>query len=151
MRHRYGGIRGIDSCYGNALFKRSAADQDFLDTLEASWSKSQWRTLLFEAWDFIDYGRSLLSVFVVALFLIYIFGAIYACWPDELFGVTMIGRDVFTPFYFSIVTFTTLGFGEINPKGHFWGEIIVSFEVILGYCTLGLLLAVLAEKIARRS
>ena len=31
------------------------------------------------------------------------------------------------------------------------GELAVSVEVILGYMTLGLLLAVLAEKIGRRS
>ena len=35
MRGGYLGIRGLDSCFGNALFKRAAADQDFLDTLEA--------------------------------------------------------------------------------------------------------------------
>jgi uncharacterized protein YjbI with pentapeptide repeats len=35
MRGRYLGVRGLDSCYRNALFKRAAADQDFLDTLEA--------------------------------------------------------------------------------------------------------------------
>jgi hypothetical protein len=38
MRGRYHGIRGIDSCYGNALFKRAAADQDFLDTLGDCWT-----------------------------------------------------------------------------------------------------------------
>jgi hypothetical protein len=31
------------------------------------------------------------------------------------------------------------------------GEMIVSTEVIFGYLTLGLLLAVLADKVARRS
>lgn len=35
MRGCYLGVRGLDSCFGNALFKRAAADQDFLDTLEA--------------------------------------------------------------------------------------------------------------------
>jgi Ion channel len=56
----------------------------------------------------------------------------------------------FTPFYFSIVTFTTLGFGDVRPACAM-GQIIASTEVILGYITLGLLLAVLAEKLARRS
>jgi hypothetical protein len=57
----------------------------------------------------------------------------------------------FTLVYFSIVTYTTLGFGDITPKDHFWGEIIVVIEIIIGYATLGCLLAVLAEKLARRS
>jgi Ion channel len=59
-------------------------------------------------------------------------------------------RTWFTPFYFSIVTYTTLGFGDVKPATLI-GEIIVSTEVILGYTTLGLLLTVLAEKLARRS
>jgi hypothetical protein len=139
--------------YGNALFKRAAADQDFLDTLEANWAGNRWRMFLFWAWGTIDYGRSLLRVFGIALVLILVFGVIYTIWPQLLGYQTWktAGVDFFTPFYFSVVTFTTLGFGEINPKGHVWGEIIVSLEVILGYCTLGLLLSVLAEKVARRS
>jgi uncharacterized protein YjbI with pentapeptide repeats len=149
MRNKYSGIR-IDSCYGNAVFKRWASDQDFLDNLERSWSYSPWRRALFWAWGTIDYGRSLLKVFGLAVVLIVVFGRVYSRWP-QLIGPTLQGGDFFTPFYFSIVTFTTLGFGDINPKGHVWGELIVSFEVILGYCTLGLLLSVLAEKIARRS
>ena len=59
--------------------------------------------------------------------------------------------DRFMPFYFSVVTYTTLGFGDMSPKGHIWGEIVVTTEVVLGYSTLGLLLSVLAEKIARRA
>jgi hypothetical protein len=54
-----------------------------------------------------------------------------------------------TPYYFSIVTYTTLGFGDIRPA--LLGEIIVSSDVILGYTTLDLLLSVLAQSIARRS
>ena len=51
---------------------------------------------------------------------------------------------------FSIVTYTTLGFGDVKPH-NLGGEILVSAEVILGYITLGLLLAVLGDRIARRS
>jgi uncharacterized protein YjbI with pentapeptide repeats len=153
MRHRYGGIRGIDTCYGNALFKRYAADQDFLDTLEASWRCNPWKRFLFWVWGRIDYGRSLSRIFMLAVGLVVFFGVIYSSWPQLLGYPTWDSKvlDRFTPFYFSIVTYTTLGFGDINPKGHVLGEIIVSIEVVLGYCTLGLLLSVLAEKIARRS
>ena len=55
-----------------------------------------------------------------------------------------------TPFYYSFVTYTTLGFGDITPKR--WpGEILEIFEVVLGYRTLGLLLTILANNVARRS
>jgi uncharacterized protein YjbI with pentapeptide repeats len=33
MHGCYLGVRGLDSSFGDALFKRAAADQDFLDTL----------------------------------------------------------------------------------------------------------------------
>ncbi len=154
MRGKYEGIR-LDSCFGNALFKRDAADQDFLDTLEGEWGRS-WRRHLFGCWGLIDYGRSLWRISALAFGLIIFFGAIYSIWPHLLGYTNWVGdsispRDHFTPFYFSIVTYTTLGFGDVSPKGHMLGEIIVSFEVILGYVTLGLLISVLGNKVARRS
>jgi len=56
----------------------------------------------------------------------------------------------FTPLYFSIVTFSTLGFGDIAPKT-FWLEIGVAAEVILGYVMLGGLISIFATKVARRN
>jgi hypothetical protein len=55
-----------------------------------------------------------------------------------------------SPFCYSIVTYTTLGFGDITPQN--WvGEIVVVTEVVLGYTTLGLLLSILANRVARQS
>lgn len=56
----------------------------------------------------------------------------------------------FTPYYFSIVTFTTLGFGDVTPLNRA-AEIWITLEVILGYGMLGLLISILASKVARRS
>jgi uncharacterized protein YjbI with pentapeptide repeats len=148
MRGCYLGIRGLDSCFGNALFKRAAADQDFLDTLEAH-LKGTRRMVLFRAWGLIDYGRSLLRVAVISFSVAAFYGAIYRIFPTMLEWKDS-AKSWFTPYYFSIVTYTTLGFGDVRPAT-LAGEIIVSSEVILGYTTLGLLLAVLAQSIARRS
>jgi hypothetical protein len=142
MRGCYLGIRGLDSCFGNALFKRAAADQDFLDTLEAH-LKGTRGMALFRAWGLIDYGRSLPRVAAA------IYGVIYRIFPHIL-DYKDSANTWFTPYYFSIVTYTTLGFGDVRPAT-LAGEIIVSSEVILGYTTLGLLLSVLAQSIARRS
>ena len=52
--------------------------------------------------------------------------------------------------YYSIVTFTTLGFGDIIPKTQeaaWW----IAAEVMMGYFMLGGLITILATKIARRS
>jgi hypothetical protein len=45
MRGCFAGIRGPDSYYGNRVFVRDAADQDYLDTLERQWN-SRWGTAL---------------------------------------------------------------------------------------------------------
>jgi sorbitol-specific phosphotransferase system component IIC len=90
-----------------------------------------------------------MSVVLFASMLICIFGAVYS----HSSGMLSFGDRCptgFTPYYFSIVTYTTLGFGDVKPN-NLPGEILVSTEVIMGYVTLGLLLAVLADKIARRS
>ncbi len=55
-----------------------------------------------------------------------------------------------TPYYYSIVTFTRLGSGGIAPT-HWVGEIVLICERILGYVALGLLLSILANRVARRS
>jgi hypothetical protein len=148
MRGCYLGVRGLDSCFGNALFKRAAADQDFLDTLEAH-LKGARGMALFRAWGLIDYGRSLLRVAAISFGLAAIYGAIYRIFPHVL-DYKDSANTWFTPYYFSIVTYTTLGFGDVRPAT-LAGEIIVSSEVVLGYTTLGLLLSVLAQSIARRS
>jgi len=52
--------------------------------------------------------------------------------------------------YYSVVTFTTLGFGDITPKtlgSAYW----VMAEVVNGYLALGGLISILANKLARRS
>jgi hypothetical protein len=44
------------------------------------------------------------------------------------------------PIYFSVVTMTTLGFGDMhaNPVS-VWGHVLLTFQVILGYVLLGAL------------
>lgn len=54
------------------------------------------------------------------------------------------------PFYFSVVTFTTLGFGEIVPVT-VTAQAVVIAEVVLGYVMLGGLLSLISNKLARRS
>lgn len=148
MRGRYLGIRGLDSCFGNALFRRAAADQDFLDTLEARWGYDS-RLLLFRLWGWLDYGRSMWRVAAFGFAVTTFFAAIFYLWPS-LLDYRESAPTWFTPYYYSVVTFTTLGFGDVRPAGAI-AEILAAIEVVIGYVTLGLLLAVLAEKLARRS
>ena len=148
MRGKCLGIQDIATSYGDAIFRRDAADQDYLDALEARW-RGTWRMTLFWFWGKIDYGRCLHCVGGGALLIAIIFGGIYAIFP-QLLNYDNSAHTLITPFYYSIVTYTTLGFGDVTPKSSI-GELLVTIEVIFGYLTLGLLVAVLAQKIARRS
>lgn len=58
--------------------------------------------------------------------------------------------DLLSSFYFSIVTFTTLGFGDV-VAANWMARILVTIEVILGYVMLGGLISIFANKVARRS
>jgi hypothetical protein len=127
MRGCYPGIRVLDSCFGNALFKRAAADQDFLDTLEDHLRGSR-RMALFRIWGWIDYGRSLIRVAAISFGLVAIYGAICRIFP-QILDFKESANTWFTPYYFSIVTYTTLGFGDVRPATVV-GELIVSSEVI---------------------
>jgi len=155
----YYGVRGIDTTYGNALFLRDAKDQDYIDTLFRSIQSmptgpvKSIELLLFRAWGLIDHGRSLLKVSLYAFLIAMAFGCFYAL--DMAFGWGIMdysgsAKTWFTPFYYSVVTYTTLGFGDVTANS-FLGELLVIGEVVVGYFTLGLLLAILANTIARRS
>lgn len=148
MRRRYLGVRGLDSCLGNPIFKRAAADQDYLDSLEYKWRFSKWWTFVFQIWGALDYGRSIFRVAGLGLGIITVFAAIYYADPTLLNTPTGYVRSWFTPIYFSIAHFTASGLSDATTTS---AEILACLEFILGYLNLGLLLAVLAEKIARRS
>jgi uncharacterized protein YjbI with pentapeptide repeats len=158
-RGNFYGIRGLDSCYGNALFVRDAKDQDYLDTLEnsiedtASPGARAWKRFWFSAWGLIDYGRSLARTFLFAFVMAMAFGIVY--YLDGAFGWGLLAyppaaSSPLSPFYYSIVTYTKLGFGYMTPT-HWIGEILLVCEGVLGYITLGLLLSILANRVARRS
>ena len=159
MRGCYLGIRGLDSVYGNALFVRDARDQDYIDTLESSiyaLPESFAKTvdiMLFRAWGLFDHGRSLLKVGIYAFVIATLYGIIYSfdMWFEwGMMDYSNSAKSWFTPFYYSMVTYTTLGYGDVTAE-NVYGEMLVISEVVLGYFTLGLLLSIIANTIARRS
>lgn len=153
------GVRGLESSFGNAMFVRDARDQDYIDTLNHTINRlpdgrlKTFERALFRAWAMIDYGRSLFKVTFYAFLLAFLYACIYSLDMNLGWGMmdySSSANSWFTPFYYSIVTYTTLGFGDVTANN--WiGEILVISEVIVGYFTLGLLLAILANTIARRS
>jgi hypothetical protein len=58
-------------------------------------------------------------------------------------------RSGISPWYFSVVTLTTLGYGDAFPAST-GAKILAVMEVGIGYVMLGGLLSIFANKIARR-
>jgi voltage-gated potassium channel Kch len=62
-----------------------------------------------------------------------------------VFGVVGDIRGFVHGLYFSVVTMTTLGFGDIAANPDSWvGQVVLMVEVILGYVLLGALVTRLA-------
>jgi hypothetical protein len=141
----YRGIR-VSGCYGNQGFKTFAQDQDYIEELRVSGPIKFWIWYIFA-----DCGRSFMRWAGWSLGIAAFFGVLYYC-----MGVGHIKPDCPLPFslvtmiYYSVVTFTTLGFGDVKPQTEI-AAIIVMLEVIIGYVMLGGLVSIFANKVARRS
>ena len=146
---------------GNPFFKRYVADQQSIRAF------NQANPVLARLWRWSsDYGRSLtiwaswsvLFVFLFAIAFRFPMPAWMSLWLVDLTphfhqttgtyaGKLLTFADCF---YFSVVTFTTLGFGDVvadNAAARF----LVALEVIFGYVMLGGLISIFANKLASRS
>lgn len=143
---RYRGIK-IDGCFGDARFKRLAQDQDFIEEFRRAW----WRYPGYLAWLILaDCGRSLPLWAAWSISTAVIFGLKFYSLGQESFELENLLWSKSAMLYYSVVTFTTLGFGDITPQTQeaaWW----VMGEVILGYIMLGGLITILATKLTRRS
>ncbi len=101
-----------------------------------------------------DYGRNIWRWATISLIIILLFGFIILLNQDSYHFKTADGQLVhwYNAFYYSILTFTTLGFGDVTPKlTSFWAQFVVTIEVILGYIMLGALISLFVNKLARRN
>jgi len=150
----------------NPYLKRYIDDEQWI----ASWRKrGRWYKVPFFFWELTSHcGRSFGLWLFWSLVLAIAFGAVYAdytvpLWLPPSLRHLLISVDPqvdispgnriptpFTPYYFSIVTFTTLGFGDVKPL-NLAGEIWLVLEVLLGYTMLGGLISIFANKLARRA
>jgi len=58
-------------------------------------------------------------------------------------------ETLLSPLYYSVITLTTLGYGDVLPKSSA-AQALAMFEVCVGYVVLGGLISILANKMARR-
>jgi uncharacterized protein YjbI with pentapeptide repeats len=92
------------------------------------------------------YGESPLRVFVTTISAILIFSAIFASMPEGLENVE--GKDISTTdyLYYSVVTFTTLGYGDIVPVDPLTKMLAVT-EALFGVFLMSLLVVTLSRRI----
>lgn len=98
-----------------------------------------WPVRLF--WMLSDYGRSSVRILAAFVGFALLFACLFHSCPQMLVLDDRPGgevRDFHHALYFSVVTMTTLGFGDIsaNPDSTA-GQYILMIEVILGYILLG--------------
>ena len=145
----------VAECFGGEGFVRFANDQAWLADYKSSrkgfWQKS-WKILW--GWS-CDYGRSFRRWALLSSLLAVFFGCLFYFLGPEAFKVQYLPHDAWFErlgcmIYYSVVTFTTLGFGDVVPKTFFAAALVMA-EVIIGYIMLGGLISILANKLARRS
>ena len=136
-------IRDV-SFAGSLMLRRFIMDQNYIMEFRHS---SRMAAFLYYPWMISsDCGRSLARWCGMILILTVIYAVIYQ----------NVGIDygdyptAFSPYYFSVVTITTLGYGDVLPTT-VAGQVAAVSQVVLGYMMLGGLLAIFSNKIARRA
>lgn len=151
--------RHIDEV-ASPFFRRYVADQQFIRAF------NQANPILAKLWRWSsDYGRSLTLWGFWSLFFASLFALAYMPLPAWMPSWTQDWTPRFHQttgaysgepltfwncFYFSIVTFTTLGFGDVVADNAA-ARLLVTLEVIFGYLMLGGLISIFSNKLASRS
>ncbi len=136
-------IRGIDFT-GAYLLRRFIRDQNYLFEFR---NQGRFQAVMYWLWwATSDCGRSAARWFALCATVALAFAALYLV-VDVDFGPH---RTAFSPLYFSFVTLTTLGYGDVLPVSGA-AQVLATVEVILGYLGLGGMLSILASKMARRA
>lgn len=136
-------IRDINFA-GAYRLRRFILDQNYIKEFRAA---SRFKNALYYLWWLTcDCGRSIsrwcLWVLIILLFYSWLYTFVeidYGDHPTEI-----------STFYYSVVTLTTLGYGDVAPAS-IGGQIIAMLEVITGYIMLGGLLSIFGSKMARRA
>ena len=128
---------------GAYLMRREIIDQNFIKEFR---SYSKLTGILYYPWLWTcDCGRSMFRWCCCIGLLLVLFAGLYSVVGID-YGAY---QTSLSPLYFSVVTLTTLGFGDVAPNC-LAGQIVVMVEVSIGYIMLGGLLSIFSNKLARR-
>lgn len=136
-------VRDVDWS-GGWLLRRHILDENFLDEFKRQGPAYQAAYWLW--WVTSDCGRSVTRWGGWTLIVALLYGVLYR-FVDVDYGAYETGLS---SLYYSIVTFTTLGYGDVLPMSN-GAKLLCLSEVVLGYFALGGLLSIMANKFARRA
>lgn len=155
QRARLGGMRGYQEAdwvgadlrnadfVGAYLLQRFVLDQNFLAEFQ---QQGPMNKVLYGFWKATsDCGRSLSRWALWTLFVALAYAGLYAGLEMD-YGAY---ETALSPVYFSVVTLTTLGYGDAVPMNNL-SQAVVTSQVLLGYFMLGGLLSICAAKMSRR-
>ena len=136
------------------LLKYNIRRMNWEDWYEKHWAL-QWPVKLF--WSISKYGISTKRIIIwfigLALFFANLYYYLSVVCPPGVVNSLVEGKEGLVPgwlipfrsIYFSIVTMTTLGFGDMHANCRsFLGHLLLTIQVILGYVLLGALVTRLA-------
>ena len=136
-------IANVDFC-GAYLVRRQILDQNYLHEFRR---QNRTTELVYWIWWVTsDCGRSFVRWCLWTVFLALVFAGLYE-FVDIDFGKH---PTILSSIYYSVVTLTTLGYGDVVPAS-LPAQILAMIEVVLGYVMLGGLLSIFANKMARRA
>ncbi|MGL5751522.1 MAG: ion channel [Paraclostridium sp.] len=112
-------------------------------------------------WIICGYGERPTYALISSIEIIFVFTILYMIFGlncgsqlisyKEIFlegrGINFVFNDFIKAFHFSIVTFTTVGYGDVTPIGY--SVFLSGLEMFLGVTMVGLWTATLAKKISR--
>lgn len=137
-------IRDINFA-GAYRLRRHVMDENYLREFRDSGPA---QAALYRVWWLTsDCGRSMGRWLANIGILVVLFAGLFA-----LVGVDLGGHapTPMTWLYYSVVTLTSLGYGDILPSSGL-GQLLVILEVSIGYMMLGGLISILANKMSRRA
>ena len=137
-------MRGVDFS-GAYLLRRFAMDQNYIKEFRESSRLAGYVYYLW--WISSDCGRSISRWLALVGLIALLFAGLY-----ELVDISYGNHEPswFLPIYYSLVTMTTLGYGDIVPVS-VPAQMIAMLQVLIGYIMLGGLLSIFSNKLARRA
>lgn len=145
-RRSYFGIH-LDGCHGSERFRRYVLHQSFVHEMAVSNFANR---LLVGLWNVLaDCGRTPWTWIIWAVVFVWFYAIVFWGMGCDAFSTDHLEFSLETMLYYSTVTFTTLGFGDITPKTAEAARWVMA-EVITGYVMLGGLISFIFSKLLPR-